>query len=255
MTGWLWRALPPVAVLLATVIAWQLIVSLGELPRYLLPSPYEVSSAVAARPLHFATATVRTLIAALAGFMASLILGVAIAIVFAQSRIIRTAFYPYAIFLQTVPIVAIAPLLILWLGYGLQSVIAVSLVVSLFPIIANTTAGLTRVPPEYLRLFRLYQTGRLRELRLLRLPHAVPNLITGAKTSAGLAVIGAIVGEFFAGYGSGATGLGQLIKANADQSRTPELFASVLLATLLGVLIFGLVNLAGNTILRTWYEE
>jgi NitT/TauT family transport system permease protein len=247
-------ALPPLVGLLITLLAWELAVRIGNIERYTLPAPAEVAAVMADAPYKLAAAAVRTMTAALAGLLGSLLLGLATAVVFSQSALIRAALYPYAIFLQTVPVVAVAPLLILWLGYGLESVIAVSLVISLFPIIASATAGLTQLPPAKVELFRFYGASRLQLLWKLRLPHAVPQITTGLKTSAGLAVIGAIVGEFFVGYGTQGKGLGYLIRYHADQSRTPELFASVILATLLGVLIFGAVNLLGAGVRRFWYD-
>src|SRR5262249_18495250 len=138
--------------------------------------------------------------AALLGFAMSLAAGTALALVFSQSRIVQRSIYPYAIFLQTVPIVAIAPVLILWFGYGLAGVVSVSFILSLFPIITNATAGLTMVDANLIELFEVNNASRGQMLFKLRLPNAVPNLVTGAKISCGLSVIGAIVGEIYAGF-------------------------------------------------------
>ncbi|QDT64357.1 ABC transporter permease [Calycomorphotria hydatis] len=251
----LYSALPPALVFAFLIVVWdRAVVWLGIRP-YVLPRPSAVAQTFADRPLDFLYATLLTFFAAVAGFLICLICGIAVSLVFAQSRWLRSAFYPYAIFLQTVPIIAIAPLLLLWIGYGLQSVIAVSVVVSIFPIIANTTAGLIQIPAPYRELFGLYHANRWQMLWKLRFPHAVPAMVTGAKTSSGLAVIGAIVGEFFAGYGNGNMGLGYLIRANVDQSRMADAFAAVFLSTLLGVVIFAVVSGIGTLLLYKYSPE
>ena len=162
------------------------------------------------------------------------------------------SFSPSAVFRQTVPIVAIAPLIVLWIGHGLAGVVAVSFIISLFPIIANTTAGLTSVEPELLELFALNEASRWQVLLKLRIPHAVPNMLTGARISCGLSVIGAIVGEFFAGYGTEDFGLGYLIILTNAQTKTPFLFATVLFSTGLGLAFFGAVSGLSRLVLRRW---
>ena len=197
-------------------------------------------------------ATLLTAIGSLTGFTLSFVVGFCIALLFSQSRIIERGLYPYAIFLQTVPIVAIAPLIVLWIGYGLQGVVAVSFIISLFPIIANTTAGLTQVDPRLLDLFILNNAGRWQILFKLRVPNAVPNMLTGARISSGLSVIGAIVGEFFAGYGTDDFGLGYLIIQTSGQAKTDYLFACILFCTILGLTIFTAVGLSSHYLLRRW---
>lgn len=248
-------ALPPVVALLIALAIWQMVVVAFGLPKYLLPSPVEVASSVAKDPGKLLRATAHTAIAATTALAASLVLGTLVGFVFSQSPAIRRSLYPYAIFLQTVPIVAIAPLIVLWFGYGLASVVAVAVVISLFPVITSATTGLTRLDPRLVDLFALHRAGRWQLLWKLRLPSAVPYLVTGAKTSSGLAVIGAIVGEFFTGYGVDDYGLGFLIRITADQSRTADLFAAVLASAVLGVLIFALVSAAGALSLARWYDR
>jgi NitT/TauT family transport system permease protein len=195
-----------------------------------------------------------TLIAAASGFGISLVLGSIIAMLFAQSTWIRRAGFPYAILLQTVPIVAIAPPVIAICGPDLSSVIIIAVIISLFPIITNATAGLLAVDPKLEELFRVLRASRWQRLVKLQIPTAVPYLLTGAKISSGLAMVGAIVGEFFAGYGNDAYGLGYLIQANSDSLRTDKLFAAVLASTALGIGIFAVVNLAALA-LRRWTER
>jgi NitT/TauT family transport system permease protein len=230
-------------------------VRLFDVPRFLLPSPIDVAGAILRDPAKLLYAMLRTGAAAVAALVASVFGGVLIGFVFAQSAILRRSLYPYAVFLQTVPIIAVAPLIVLWMGYGTASIVTVATIISVFPVITAATAGLTRVDPLLADVFRLHHASRWQTLWKLRMPNAVPSIITGARTSSGLAVIGAIVGEFFTGYGAGDSGLGFLIRVTADQSRTPDLFAAVLTSTALGVCIFGVVSAAGAAILSRWYDR
>ena len=248
------QAVAPIALLAFVLIAWEVTAVVGKIPRYLLPAPTAVVSAAAEDWRQLTAATCRTAAAAACGFGLSLVIGTLAGCVFSQSRVIRSSFYPYAIFLQTVPMIAIAPLIVIWFGYGFQSVVVVSFVISLFPVLANATAGLTAIDPDLFELFRLYRATRWQVLLKLRLPHAVPYLLAGAKTAAGLAVIGAIVGEFFAGHGTQQFGLGYLVLQGKDQLKLPMLFAAVAASTLLGVLVFGTVSIVGATVLRRWCD-
>lgn len=246
---------PPLAALLLVAAAWDGYVRVFDVPKFLLPSPLDVAQAIARDPAKLIQATIRTGIAAALALGVSIIGGVLIGFVFAQSALLRRSLYPYAVFLQTVPIIAVAPLIVLWMGYGTASVVTVATIISIFPVITAATAGLTHIDPLLVDLFRLHHASRWQTLWKLRMPSAVPSIIIGARTSSGLTVIGAIVGEFFAGYGAGDNGLGFLIRVTADQSRTPDLFAAVLASTALGVCIFGLVSGAGAAILSRWYDR
>lgn len=248
------HALPPLATLVFFLVAWDLGVRLLEIPSFLVPSPLAVALGAWENRADLFPSALVTLGAAAAGFAASLILGTLGAVVFAQARWIRASLYPWAIFLQTVPIVAIAPLIVLWSGPGFPSIVLVSFLLSVFPILSNGVEGLTRIEPQYLELFRLCRASRLQELLFLRLPHAVPFLVAGAKVSAGLTVIGAIVGEFFAGYGVSRPGLGYLIQLTAAQMKTELLFASVAASTLLGLGVFLAVDTAATLLLRRLQE-
>ncbi len=246
--------LPPLGLFMLVVILWHLTVVVFRVPAFLLPDPMAVLQAAIANWPALSSAAGLTALGALCGFLSSLLVGAVIAFVFAQSDLIQRSFYPYAIFLQTVPIVAIAPLIIIWFGTGFRSVVIVAFIISLFPVITNGVAGLTAIQPNLRELFAIYNANRWQLLLKLRLPNAVPHFITGAKISSGLSVIGAIVGEFFAGYGT-SFGLGYLIIVTSSQFKTAYLFAAIFMSTLLGVLIFGAVNLLGNWILRRWYGD
>ena len=246
--------LPPVALLLTVVIVWQLAVQAFGIKPYLLPGPIAVARAAWSKKMELISAFGLTGAAALCGFAASLVVGSAVAAVFSVSRFARASAYPYAIFLQTVPIVAIAPLIVVWFGYGFGSVVIVAFIISLFPIITNVTTGMTNVDRDLIDLFELQNATRGQALCKLRLPSSVPYLVTGAKISGGMAVVGAIVGEFFAGFGSTRAGLGFLIRQSAEQTNTPLLFAAVVGSTALGISVFAAVNFAGTTILSRWYH-
>lgn len=247
--------LPPVAMFVVFVAVWHLYagglrigggVILKGHPPYLVPSPIAVWQAARENMGVLVSATLLTASGSLSGFVASLVIGTIVAFLFSQSVLIQRAAYPYAIFLQTVPIVAIAPLLILWFGHGFAGIMATAFIVSLFPIIANGTAGLTALDRNAVELFEVNNATRWQLLWKLRLPNSVPNLITGAKTASGLSVIGGIVGEFFAGYGSSRFGLGYYIFQTSAQLKTAALFAAIISSTMLGWLAFGIVSWIGG---------
>jgi NitT/TauT family transport system permease protein len=246
--------LPPLLFFLLILGIWQGAVIWFDLPVYLLPGPGRIVVEAAADFSTIVDATRRTAAAAICGFLASLLFGTLVGFIFSQSAMIRSSCYPYAIFLQTVPIVAIAPLIITWFDYGFHSVVIVAFIISLFPIITNATTGMLAVDPLMLALFQMYDASRWQVLLKLRLPSSVPYLVAAAKTSSGLAVVGAIVGEFFVGAGVDRFGLGFLIRQKLEQLRTAELFAAVIASTVLGVAIFATVSLTGSKVLTRWYQ-
>ena len=238
--------------LLLVLLIWAFAVRVLAVQAFLFPSPGQVSQAFWQQRHVLLSACSLTGGAALAGLILSILIGTLVAVLFSQSDWLRYGFYPYAIFLQTVPIVAIAPLLVMWFGYGPRGVIAVAFILSLFPIIANVTVGMISISRGLEELFLLGKANRWQRLMKLQLPHAIPHLVTGVKTSSGLSVIGAIVGEFFVGYGGEGFGLGYLIRSWAESYRTDALFAAVLLSALLGVLIFAIVGLIAEKCLSRW---
>lgn len=243
---------PPVALLVLVVAAWHAAVIAFHVKRYVVPLPMEVLQAGWRRGDVLFSAASMTGEAATAGFAISLAAGFVVACLFSQSRIIERSIYPYAIFLQTVPIVAVAPLIVGWFGYGFQSVVVVAFIISIFPVITNATAGLTSIDRNLLELFELAGASRWQVLAKLRLPSSVPHLVTGARISAGLSVVGAIVGEMFAGAGASRPGLGYLIQQTSGHQRTDELFAAVLTSAALGMMIFGAVSAAGRMVTLWW---
>ena len=255
VTRFLATVAPPVLFSVLVALVWHGAVILFDLKPYLLPGPVEVAHAVSTHLGALLGAAALTAQAALSGFVLSFAAGFLVAVLFSQSRLAERSLYPYAIFLQTVPIVAIAPLIVLWVGHGLAGVVAVSFIISLFPIIASTTAGLTSVDTELLDLFSLNEASRWQVLTKLRIPHAVPAMLTGTRISCGLSVIGAIVGEFFAGHTGGHQGLGSFIFISKSQMNTSALFAGTICSTLVGVVVFASISILGRMFLRRWVWE
>lgn len=246
-------AAAPLSAFVVLVATWEALARGLHVPEYLLPPPSAIArAAVTELPSLLAAASV-TARASLYGFGLSALFGLLAAIVLASSRPMERALYPYTVFLQTVPIVAIAPLLVLWFGAGMRAVTVSAFIVSVFPVIANGLAGIRSADPALRDLFRLYGASRLATLLKLELPSALPSLVTGLRVAAGLAVIGAIVGEFVAGFSESGAGLGILILSSYRQLRTDLLFAAVLFASTLGLLLFSMVNLLGWLLLRRWH--
>lgn len=254
--GWLGHGLkavlPPVFCLVAGIIVWDLVIRFGNIDRYLLPTPWAVMDVLLGRSGDLLCAAWITFCSALTGFVFSLVTGLLVATLFSEFRWFRQGCYPYAIFLHTVPIVAISPLIITWFGYGNRSVVVITYIVSLFPIITSATNGMLQASGELKELFQLYGASRWAVLWKLKLPSAIPQIISGAQTASGLAVVGAIVGEFFAGYEAGQFGLGYYIFSAQGMFRTDILLAAVLLSTLLGIGLFALVTILASTVLRRW---
>ncbi len=242
----------PLAVLLLLLIVWQACIAFFHIHPILLPSPIAVLRSMWNERAILTRATLVTGAAALCGLTTSIILGSVVAILFSQSVRLRAALYPYVIFLQTVPIVAIAPLLIIWSGNNFRTIVLVSVIISIFPIVSNTTAGLLSINENLRDLFRLNGATRWQTLTKLRIPAAVSHLVLGTRISCGLAVIGAIVGEFFVGNSGAYDGLGTIMTQWQGRQYTSALMAAVLVSTLLGVVFFGSINLLSRTLLRRW---
>ncbi len=240
-------ALIPAVVLTAFV---ELAVRQGWVKSYLVPAPSDVARALIESHAELFGAVATTSASALIGFFLSTFVGIAIAVFLSSSRTIQKAFYPYAVFFQTVPIIAIAPLLVIWFGYGMRTVVASAFVVSIFPVIANTLSGILSTEPPLRDLFRLYGASTWTTLVKLRFPAALPQILTGLRVASGLAVIGAIVGEFIGGQG-----LGSVVDVARTQQRVDKVFAAVLLASVLGLALFGLINLISYLTLRRWHAS
>lgn len=247
VAGAIW---PPLVLFVVFLAIWQLSIVISGVPRFLIPPPLEVAQQFVEHRTELLTASWSTGKAALSGFGLSLLIGCLLAFIMAQAKILELSLYPYAIFLQTVPIIAIAPIIILWFGPGMKSIIVVSFIISLFPIITNATAGLTELPSGWLELMDVYDANWWQRLVKLRLPAAIPHIVTGAKISAGLSVVGAIVGEYFTSVAGESYGIAYLVITTADHARTSYLFATTITSAVLGLLIFGTVSAIGALVLR-----
>ncbi len=250
------NAATALVIFLVLLLVWQgLIVSLGLKP-YLLPSPAQVLHAVIARFPSLISSLAITAEEAVGGLLAALVVGIVVALIFAQMPWARKMFYPYTILLQTVPIVAVAPLILTWMGSGLTPVMLIAFIICLAPVIANTTQGLISVDRNMVDLFLMHNASRSQILFKLRMPHALPSIFTGVRISAGIAVIGAITGELFAGsVRVGVGGIGYAIQYASAQTETDYLFALVLAASVLGFSFFFIVMFLEWYFLHQWHES
>lgn len=235
---------------------WKGIILAFRIPRFILPSPWEVVLAVFNRHESLFNALRITSSAVLLGLLASVLTGMLIAVVFAQSHWIRRMLYPYTILLQTVPIVAISPLIVMWAGPGTISVCLITFIICLAPIIANATQGLISVDKNLVSLFAMHNASRAQTFWKLRLPHAVPSVFVGLRISSGISVIGGITGELFAGSSRvGEGGIGYSIMYASTQLQTDYLFALVFVATALGFAFFFFVSFLEWYFLHHWHES
>ena len=254
--GRTWSTLwPPLLFVVLFLVAWEAIVFGFSVPVYLLPAPHAVIEALRVDSDRLLPATGRTAIATGAGFLLSAVIGIVSGSLLSLVPLARRGIYPLTLLLQMVPLVAIAPLLVIWLGYGLPSVVAAACIVSVFPVIAGTLDGLQSVDRGLVELFRIHRAGSLRTWWMLGLPWSLPSIFTGLRIAAGLAVIGAVVGEFVGAYGGDRAPLGAVITSALKQNRTEIVFAAVMLASLLGFVLFGIVNLIGWALLRRWHAS
>lgn len=246
------RIVSPVIVFFSVLVAWEFAVRWFEIHKVILPPPRDVLQSFIDERWVLLKGAWITLQAAAAGLFASGLIGFSIALLFSLSSWVRNSFYPYVIFLQTVPIVAIAPLLILWFGNEFRTVVLVASIISIFPVISNVTSGLLSVHENFRDLFKLQSASTLQMLFKLRIPAAIPQLILGLRISCGLAVIGAIIGEFFVGDRGAYEGLGTIITARQANLRTSSMIAAVITCTLLGLVLLLLVQILNKTVFRRW---
>ncbi|MCP2342757.1 ABC transporter permease [Actinomadura rupiterrae] len=233
--------LPPLVVLLLAVGGWYGVSDwvLSPERRFLLPPPdavVRVGFLDRDNRAELFAALGRTAEVAGLGLLIATAVGVGLAVLMSQARWVERSLYPYAVVLQTVPVLALVPLLGFWFGFGMASRVLVCVLVAVFPVIANTLFGLRSTDGTLEDVFRLARAGRLRRLLKLRLPAALPAMVTGLRISAGLSVVGAVVGDYF--YQQGSPGLGILINIYRARLESERMFAAVLLASLLGLAVF-----------------
>jgi NitT/TauT family transport system permease protein len=245
----------PLLVAVVLIGLWQGLVVYYDVPVFLVPSPWRVAQVLFTDAELLFGALVTTMKITLLAFICATALGVLVAFAFVQSRVIETALFPYAVLLQVTPIVAIAPLIIIWVKDPTASLVICATLVALFPIIANTTLGLRSVNPGLLSYFKLNRATRWQTLVRLRIPSALPYFFGGLRISSGLALIGAVVAEFVAGTGGTGTGLAYQILQAGYQLNIPRMFAALLLITVTGVLLFALMSVLSKWALGSWHES
>ena len=214
-------------------------------PRWFLPPPSAVASALVTSRGTLLHHTSVTLEEVALGFLLSFVLGVAFALAIASSNIVERAFYPFVIASQAIPIIALAPILLIWFGYGMTPKVIVVALICFFPIVVNTVDGLRSVDPELIDLLRSMGASNWTTYRVVRIPSSLPYLFSGTRIAAAVSVIGALIGEW---VGSSA-GLGYYMIRSAGQFATDKVFAAVLISALLGLLLFGMVSLLERLLL------
>ncbi|MEP3350811.1 MAG: ABC transporter permease [Marinomonas sp.] len=251
----LYKILVPSIIAIILLGIWQIAVTVGEVPQYVFPSPSLIMETLYKDWGLLSNALLFTLKITLFSFALAIALGVLIAFLFVQSRVIETAFFPYAVFLQVTPIVAIAPLIIIWIPNTTLALVVCSTLVALFPIISNTTLGLRSVSPNLLAYFKMRRANRLQVLIRLRLPSALPYFFAALNITSGLSLVGAVVAEFVAGTGGQNTGLAYQILQSGYQLNIPRMFAALTLISLTGVLLFSAMSLLSKLAIGHWHES
>ena len=249
------RFLAPVIVGAIILIAWEAAVRVEGVPPYILPGPLLIAKTLWTDGPSLLVSLAVTLRITLAALAAAVMLGGAIAILFAQWRVLEISFFPYAVILQVTPIVSIAPLIIIWVNDTFASLLICAWIVAFFPIVANTTLGLNSADRNLAALFQLYGASRWQALRFLRLPSALPLFLAGVRISGGLALIGAVVAEFVAGTGGTDTGLASRILEAGYRLEFARQFAALLLLAGTGVAIFAILSWVSRRIIGHWHES
>jgi len=249
------RLVAPLLLGVLILAAWEFACRALGVPEYLVPAPSDIARTLRDDWVLLTSSLVVTLKITFLAFALAVVLGVAAAFLFVQSRLMEVSLFPYAIILQVTPVVAIAPLIIIWIKNPLAAMVICATLVALFPIISNTILGLRSVNPGLLNLFRLNQASRWQVLRRLRVPSALPYFFGGLRISSGLALIGAVVAEFVAGTGGTAAGLAYQILQAGFQLNVPRLFAALVLITLTGIALFSLMAALSKLALGGWHES
>ncbi|KIZ35020.1 ABC transporter ATP-binding protein [Rhodopseudomonas palustris] len=248
------RVLLPVIMFAAGVAVWDLVVRLNQIPPYVLPGPGLVlRTLIADWPLLW-DSLLTTLSTTLEGFSVAALGGIALALLFNQSKWLEYSLFPYAVVLQVTPVIAIAPLLLIYLPQE-AAVIACAVIVAFFPVLANTTLGLNSADRNLVGLFRLYGASRLQTLWRLKLPAALPYILGGLRIAGGLSLIGAVVAEIAAGSAGAGSGLAYRIAEAGYRLNIPRMFAALLLLSVAGIVIYGLLALVSHLLLRRWHES
>ena len=245
--------LAPIITFLLLIFAWELTVSLQNIPKYILPAPSDIFASLLINYSDLLKSTFITFRITFFAFMIASLLAIFIAILFSQSKIVELSLYPIAVIFQVTPVVAIAPLILIWVGLDNAefAILILAVIVAFFPVLANTNLGIRSVEKNLSELFSLYEANRFQRLFKLQLPYALPFILTGMKTSIGLALIGSVVAEFVAGSGT-STGLAWRIIEAGNRLDVPKLFAALILLVVLGVFLFLIMSLLEKILLKRW---
>ncbi|RVT97735.1 ABC transporter permease [Rhodovarius crocodyli] len=249
------KYLLPALVGLAFLGGWEWIVRANAIPPYILPGPVLVARTLARDWNSLSVSLLVTLQITFAALVVAAALGLLLAVLFSQSRLLELSLFPYAVVLQVTPIVAVAPLIIIWVEDVRVALLICAWIVAFFPILSNTTLGLNSTDRNLEDLFRLYGATRWQKLWRLRLPTALPYFLAGLRISGGLSLIGAIAAEFVAGTGGAASGLAYRIMEAGFQLQIPRMFAALALICFTGILIYLALSLVSHLMLRRWHES
>ena len=248
------QVLLPLAVLAAGIAAWEIVVRLENIPPYVLPGPGAVLQTLVSDWPVLSESLLVTLGTTLEGFVAAAVGGIALALLFNQSKWIEYSLFPYAVILQVTPVIAIAPLLLIYLPQP-TAVIVCAWIVAFFPVLSNTTLGLNYVDRNLAGLFQLYGASRMQTMRYLKLPAAMPYILGGLRIAGGLSLIGAVVAEIAAGSAGAGSGLAYRIAESGYRLNIPRMFAALLLLSVAGIVIYALLALTSHLVLRRWHES
>lgn len=250
------RWIVPALVGIAALVAWEAIIHIQNVPEYVVPAPSAVARALAEHFDSLMAATGVTLMLALMAFALAVLGGGALAILFSQSRLIEMSLFPYAVILQVTPVVAIAPLILIWVGVDnpRTAILILAWIVAFFPILSNTTIGLRSVDRNLIALFEIYGASRFRVLTRLQLPSALPFVLTGMKISGGLSLIAVVTAEFVAGSGESG-GLAWRIMEAGNRLEIPRMFAALLLLSALGIVFYVCLSALERYLLKNWHES
>ena len=249
------RWMLPLAVLILTIIGWDRLVVWNNIPHYILPGPGLVWTTLLQDWAMLLDALLVTLQITMMALAVAVIGGVGLAVLFTQSRLVEMSFYPYAVILQVTPIVAIAPLIFIYVDNRTAGLLMCAWLVAFFPVLSNTTLGLNSADHNLRDLFRIYGATRWQTLRYLRLPSALPYFLGGLRIAGGLALIGAVVAEYVAGTGGIGSGLAFRILEAGYRLNIPRMFAALLLIAITGVVIFAGLSFLSHMLLRKWHES
>jgi NitT/TauT family transport system permease protein len=244
----------PIVAFCAAIGLWEAIVRINGIAPYILPAPSAVIVTLFKDWGTLSTSLLVTLRTMAIALVLATSGGVLLAVIFAQSRLIERSLYPFAVILQVTPIIAIAPLLLVYLEPG-TAMLVCAFIVAFFPILSNTTLGLASTDPNLRSLFKLYGAGRWRELILLRAPSALPYFLGGLRIGGGLALIGAVVAEIAAGSAGQGSGLAYRIVESGYRLNIPRMFAALILISLTGIVVYASLALLSHLLLRRWHES